>query len=98
MVTAPNLDEARSLARTLLEQRLAACVNILPALESHYRWKGDIEKAGEVLLLIKSTAEHFAAVVALVQEKHSYDCPEIVAVKPEAMSESYRAWWEESLK
>jgi periplasmic divalent cation tolerance protein len=97
MVTASGVDEARSLARTLLEQRLAACVNIVPGLESHYRWQGQIEKSEEVLLLIKSSAEHFEAMVALIREKHSYECPEIVAVKLEEMAPAYRAWWEGQL-
>lgn len=97
MVTASGVDEARSLARTLLEQHLAACVNIVPGLESHYRWRGQIEKSEEVLLLIKSSAEHFEAMSALIREKHSYECPEIVAVKLEEMAPAYRAWWESQI-
>ena len=94
LVTASGIDEARSLARTLLEERLAACVNIVPGLESHYRWKGQIEKSDEVLLLIKSSVEQFEALAARIREQHSYECPEIVAMKPEEMAPAYRAWWE----
>jgi periplasmic divalent cation tolerance protein len=94
LVTAASRDEARALAAAILEKRLAACVNIVPGIESHYWWQGKLDHAEEYLLLIKSSAEQFDALSALVREKHSYECPEIVAVAPEAMSPAYRAWWE----
>jgi periplasmic divalent cation tolerance protein len=95
-VTAASLDEARTIARALLEQRLAACVNILPGLESHYWWQGKLESAPEVLLIIKSSAELVEAVASLVKEKHSYECPEIVAVSPGEIAPAYRQWWEDA--
>jgi periplasmic divalent cation tolerance protein len=92
-VTASSMEEARTLAGAILEQKLAACVNILPGLESHYWWQGQLESAPEVLLLIKSSAEQFDALSALVKEKHSYACPEIIAVAPEEIAPAYREWW-----
>jgi periplasmic divalent cation tolerance protein len=94
-VTAPNVDEARLLAQKILESRLAACVNIIPGVESHYWWQGKLETAPEVLLLIKSSAEHFDALSDLIRSHHSYECPEIVAVSPQEMAPAYRAWWEQ---
>jgi periplasmic divalent cation tolerance protein len=95
LVTASSLEEARMIARAILEQRLAACVNILPGVESHYWWQGKLESASEVMLVIKSSAETFEALAALVKEKHSYQCPEIVAVSPQEIAPAYRKWWEE---
>jgi periplasmic divalent cation tolerance protein len=96
LVTASSLEEARAIASAILEQRLAACVNILPGVESHYWWQGKLESAPEVMLLIKSSAEQFEALAALVKEKHSYECPEIVALSPEEIAPAYRKWWEEA--
>ncbi len=96
LVTASSVDEARVVARAILDQRLAACVTILPGVESHYWWQGKLESAPEVMLVIKSSAEQFGALAALVKEKHSYDCPEIVALSPEQVAPAYRKWWEES--
>jgi periplasmic divalent cation tolerance protein len=97
LVTAPHLDEARLLADALLQRHLAACVNLVPGVESHYRWQGKLERATEVLLLIKSSAEQFEALARVVRENHSYECPEIVAVAPEEMAPAYRAWWDEQM-
>ncbi len=93
-VTAPNVEEARKLAQAVLEKHLAACVNLVPALESHYWWEGKLEKAEEVLLLIKSSAEQFTALEEAIQWHHSYDCPEVVAVEPREMAPLYCRWWE----
>ena len=94
-VTASSTDEARTIARAILEERLAACVNILPGVESHYWWQGKLESAPETMLIIKSSAEQFEALSALVKEKHSYECPEIIAVSPGEIAPAYRKWWEE---
>jgi periplasmic divalent cation tolerance protein len=94
LVTASSADEARTLARAILEQKLAACVNILPGVESHYWWQGKLESGAEVMLFIKSSAEQFEALAALVKAKHSYECPEIVALAPEEIAPAYRKWWE----
>ena len=97
-VTASNLEEARNLARGILDKHLAACVNIVPGLESHYWWQGKIETAPEVQLVIKTSAEQFDALAEVIRWHHSYDCPEIVAVPPAEISPEYRAWWEGSMQ
>jgi periplasmic divalent cation tolerance protein len=94
LVTASDIGEARRIASALLQPRLAACVNIVPGVESHYWWQGQLEQGSEVLLLIKTSAEQFEAVTAAVRTAHSYDCPEIVALDPREMAPAYRAWWE----
>lgn len=95
-VTASNAAEARVIAQAVLERKLAACVNILPGVESHYWWEGKLELGQEVMLIIKSSTEQFDALTALVKERHSYECPEIVAVAPDEIAPAYRKWWEES--
>jgi periplasmic divalent cation tolerance protein len=97
LVTAPGIDEARRLAKAVLQPRLAACVNIVPGVESHYWWRGKLERSPEVLLLIKSSAEQFEALARVIRENHSYDCPEIVAIAPEEIAPAYRTWWEEQI-
>ena len=94
LVTTSGMEEARRIAKALLEPRLAACVNIVPGVESHYWWQGKLEQGNEVLLLIKTSAEQFEAVSAAVRAAHSYECPEIVALDPRAVAPAYRAWWE----
>jgi periplasmic divalent cation tolerance protein len=93
-VTASSIEEARHLAQVILEKHLAACVNLVPGVESHYWWKEKLETSAEILLMIKSSAEQFEALQEVIRWKHSYDCPEIVAVAPEQISPDYRAWWE----
>jgi periplasmic divalent cation tolerance protein len=93
LVTASSLDEARRIADALLLPHLAACVNIVPGVESHYWWQGKREQGSEVLLMVKTSAEQFEAVSAAVRAHHSYECPEIVALDPREMAPAYRAWW-----
>jgi periplasmic divalent cation tolerance protein len=94
LVTASSLDEARKLASAVLQPHLAACVNIVPGVESHYWWQGKLERALEVLLLIKSSAEQFEALAQIIRENHSYECPEIVALDPREIAPAYHAWWQ----
>lgn len=98
LVTCGSAPEARRIARALVERRLAACVNILRApVESVYRWKGKVESAREVLLVIKTTRKRFAALEAEVRRLHSYDVPEIIAVPVVRGSRKYLAWVSESV-
>ena len=97
LVTAPSLEEARRLAGAILQPHLAACANIVPGVESHYWWQGKLENSTEVLLLIKSSAEQFEALVEVIRANHSYDCPEIVSIAPEDMAPAYRIWWEQQI-
>lgn len=91
-MTAANADEARRIANELVERQLAACVQILPEIESIYRWKGEVQRETEILLLAKTTAAQFDDLEKAVREIHSYDTPEIVAVPMSHVSEPYRAW------
>jgi periplasmic divalent cation tolerance protein len=91
-ITAPDKEEASRLAEMLVERKLAACVQILPAMESVYRWQGKIERQPEVLLIAKTLAAKFAELEREVRALHSYETPEIVAVALTALSEPYRQW------
>ena len=92
LTTAPNSDEAKALARLLVERKLAACVQILPQVTSVYSWEGKIQTEPEHLLLIKTLEEKFDALSDFIRENHSYDVPEIVAVEAEKVSEDYLDW------
>ena len=96
--TAGSEEEARKIARQLVERKLAACVNIVPQIESIYRWQGRVEEAREWLLLVKTTAERFPAVRDALRELHSYDLPECVAIAIEDGSSGYLQWIGESVK
>lgn len=96
--TAGTEEEARKIARYLVERQLAACVNIVPQIESIYRWQGKIESSREWLLLIKTTAANFSQVRDAIGELHSYDLPECIALSIEDGSADYLRWIEESVK
>jgi periplasmic divalent cation tolerance protein len=99
LVTCGSAKEARRIARALVEQRLAACVNILQApVQSVYRWKGRVESAKEVLLVIKSARERFVALQRAVRSLHSYDVPEIIALPIAAGSRDYLTWISDSVR
>jgi len=97
-VTASSQEEARNLAQAILDKYLAACVTIVPGVESHYWWQGKLHKTEEFQLVIKSSAEQFDALAEVVRWHHSYKCPEIIAVAPAEMSPEYRAWWESEVQ
>lgn len=90
-VTAPA-SAAEPLARALVEARVAACVNLLPAVRSVYRWQGQVETADEVLLVCKTTEAAWTAFESLVRERHPYELPEIVAVPMARVEARYRDW------
>ena len=94
--TAPNQDMAVTLARTLVEERLAACVNVVPGVRSIYSWEGAIHDDGELLLVVKTRAEKQEAVVARITELHEYDVPEAVVLPVIAGSEAYLTWLSEA--
>ncbi len=97
LTTVASADDARRLASALLERRLAACVNILPAVESHYRWQGNVESATELLLLCKTTVAHEAALAAAIRELHPYEVPEILSLQPHHVFDLYAHWVRESV-
>ena len=88
----PDAASAEAMALRLIERRLAACVNILPACASVYRWQGAIERASEVPLLIKTTPARYAALEAAIRESHPYELPEIVAVPVTHGLPGYLQW------
>lgn len=96
LTTCGTKEEAQEMARALVERGLAACVNIVPAIESVYRWQGKVESATEWLLLIKTTAARFEAVRDAIRELHSYDLPECIMLSIEDGSTEYLKWIEES--
>lgn len=96
--TASSPKEARRLSRLLLQKKLAACINISGRVESHYRWQGKIEKAGEVMLLIKTKPAVFKRLEKTLREHHSYSVPEIIALPIQKGSRKYLAWLAANVK
>lgn len=92
LCTFPDVEKARQTGTALVEAQLAACVNLLPGIESIYRWQGAVERAGEVLAVFKTTAALWPAFEQRLRELHPYEVPEIVALRPEQVAESYARW------
>ncbi len=92
IMTAASLDEAGSIAEMLVSARLAACVQILPEIESVYRWQGEVKREKEILILAKTVATRFAELESKVRALHSYETPEIIALPITAASEPYLKW------
>jgi len=92
LVTAPNLRIARKLARAALEARLIACANLIPKIESHYRWQGKIERGAEVLLVLKTTRACLAKLEKLILAEHPYDTPEFLVFPLHSGSSRYLDW------
>ena len=92
LTTTATQEEARKIAYALVERRLAACVNLVPHLESVYRWQDKVESAQEWLLLIKTQADLFERVRDAVKELHSYDLPECLMLEVDAGSKEYLDW------
>lgn len=97
LVTCPSEDVASTLAKELVDQRLAACVNLVPGIQSIYRWKDDICIEQETLMIIKSTSERQGELRKAVLEKHPYEVPEFVALDTNEVSDRYAAWVVESV-
>jgi periplasmic divalent cation tolerance protein len=98
LVTAESADEAAGIGRTLVEERLAACANVVGPIRSIFRWKGAIEEAAEHLLLLKARASDVAALEVRVRELHSYEVPEVLALPVRAGSRPYLDWLAESTR
>lgn len=92
LTTCPDAELAQAIARTLVEERLAACVNVLPPVQSVYRWEGQIESASEYLLLAKIKSSDYPAVEKRICELHSYEVPEVIALPIVAGWPAYLAW------
>ena len=97
LCSVPDRECGEKIARALVDEHLAACVNILPGVASVYRWKGQVERAEECLLIIKTGVLKFEAVKQRVQALHSYELPEIIAIPITAGSSEYLNWITESI-
>ena len=96
-VTVGSVEEGERLARALVQERLAACVNRIPAVRSIYRWQGQVEQNDEELLIIKSGKDLFASIQQSVRELHSYSVPEIIALPIVDGSQDYLKWLDEQV-
>jgi periplasmic divalent cation tolerance protein len=92
LITASSEEEGHKIAKLLVNERKAACVNIVPGVDSLFRWKGKIDSARESLLLVKTRASLFPEIITLVKEAHSYEVPEIIALPIIGGSEDYLKW------
>jgi len=92
LVTCPSVEEARRIARVLLEERLAACINIVPGLTSLFWWEGKLDEAQEALMIIKTRASLLPELTTRVRELHPYEVPEVVALPIVGGSEDYLSW------
>jgi periplasmic divalent cation tolerance protein len=98
LVTVPDLKTARALAKAILESHHAACVNIVPGVESHYWWQGKMERGKELLLLIKTTSQRLAELQKCVLANHPYDTPEFVVLPISGGNKRYLDWIADSVK
>ena len=92
LVTTPDADSARRIARTLVEERHAACGNIVPRITSIFRWQGAVQEEAETLLVLKTSAERLAALAERVSQLHPYDVPEVLALPVAAANQPYLDW------
>lgn len=92
LVTAPDAETAERLGRTVVEERLAACANLLPGVVSLFRWEGQMQREAEVLVILKTTRERLDALRARIVELHPYDVPEILALGVESGHDPYLEW------
>jgi periplasmic divalent cation tolerance protein len=97
LCTFPGVDQAREIGRALVEAQFAACVNLIPGVESIYRWQGAVEASAEVLAVFKTTASAFPAFESRLLELHPYEVPEIITLRPEQVAETYARWVSESV-
>ena len=92
LVTCPTVRAARRIGNTVVQRRLAACVNLVPGVESTFRWKGKVDHAREVLLVIKTTAARFEALRRAVVSLHPYDVPEVIGFPAQRGHTPYLRW------
>lgn len=97
-ITAPNITVARKIAVTALSERLVACANLMPKLESHYWWKGQLESSTEVLVIFKTTKDKVAGLERCVVKSHPYDTPEFIVMDVVHGTEKYLSWISSSLE
>jgi len=98
LVTASSKEEAETISRKILEEKLAACVNIIEGINSYFWWEGKIDTSGEVILIIKTNRRKFKRLASTVKSLHSYDTPEIIALPIIAGDKRYLEWINDSLR
>lgn len=98
LVTAPNITVARKLAALALKARLAACANLIPKIESHYWWQGQLESSTEVLLLFKTRTDKLAELEQCILTNHPYQTAEFIALKVDSGTEKYLQWISDSVE
>lgn len=98
LTTCGSEEEADRIAHYLVENRLAACVNVIPRIKSIYRWQGKVESSEERLLVVKTTAEQFTQIQDAIKELHSYELPECIAIAINDGSAAYLEWVEENVR
>ena len=92
LCTLPDIDQARQIGTSMVREQLAACVNLIPRIESIYRWKGEVETAGEVLAIFKTTPDSYPALERALREAHPYEVPEILAFRADSGLAEYLSW------
>ena len=92
LVTAVNQEEARKIGKEMVDAKLAACANIIPGIQSIYRWKGKVVKAQEVLIILKSTRPRYRALEKAIKSMHTYETPEIIALPVKEGLNRYIGW------
>ena len=97
LTTVKNRAEAKKISEALVLEKLAACVNTLPSVSSVYRWRGKVERSSEVMLIIKTSSKNLDKLMARIKELHSYEVPEILALKVDRCLPQYLRWIDESL-
>ncbi|HVZ17665.1 MAG TPA: divalent-cation tolerance protein CutA [Terriglobales bacterium] len=97
LTTSGNREEAEKIANALVENEMAACVNIVGPITSVYRWEGKVETASEFLLIVKTWEDAYERVEQAIRELHSYELPECIALRVEKGSEAYLEWVENSV-
>ena len=97
LLTGPTAEALQAIGGSLVEERLAACVNVLPGVKSIYRWEGAVEESDEALAIVKTTVARLPGLEARVGELHPYELPEILAIEPDGGSIAYLNWIRESV-
>jgi len=98
LCTFPTAEEARQIGTNLVRSQVAACVNLIPQVESIYQWNGATQSETEVLAVIKTTTNNYAAVEACIRQQHPYEVPEVIALPIERGSAGYLAWISENTR
>jgi periplasmic divalent cation tolerance protein len=97
LLTGPTAELLRTIGGSLVKERLAACVNVLPGASSIYRWEDGVEESEEALAIVKTTADRLQALQTRVRELHPYELPEVLAIEPDGGSSAYLNWIRESV-